>query len=256
VLDLYNYYEITNEDRGKRYFFSIKEAVALDEYMKAEYKCQIEIYGRAWRICYDDYEDECIFYNTKPEIILLSKKDGKCIVDIGLATGSLGNEYTLKFSIAEQDYFRMIEYVNFVEDNLAYFKHLDDVDVSYHDKEIATLSGEEFETLIKKLLENMGFDVSITKVSGDGGIDLIAYNPQPIFGGKIVVQCKRWSGPVGEPVIRDLYGVVMSENANKGILITNSYFTSSAINFSKGKQLELIDGIALDKLLEKYMPSH
>jgi len=71
-----------------------------------------------------------------------------------------------------------------------------------------------------------------------------------------VVQCKRWGGPVGEAVIRDLYGVVMSENANKGILITNSYFTSSAINFSKGKQLELIDGIALDKLLEKYMPSH
>lgn len=57
---------------------------------------------------------------------------------------------------------------------------------------------------------------------------------------------------VGEPPIRDLYGVVMSENANKGILITTSNFTSSAISFANDKPIELIDGQILQQLLAKY----
>ena len=44
------------------------------------------------------------------------------------------------------------------------------------ENDINSLSGIEFENLCKNLIENMGFSVETTKVSGDGGIDLIAYN--------------------------------------------------------------------------------
>lgn len=109
------------------------------------------------------------------------------------------------------------------------------------------MTGIEFEHFCKKMLEKIGFRVETTKTSGDGGIDLIAYNSQTFISGKYIVQCKRYSGSVEEPVIRDLYGVVMSENANKGILITTGTFTSSAINFANGKPIELIDR---DKLIQ------
>ena len=119
-------------------------------------------------------------------------------------------------------------------------------------KDINTLSGIEFENLCQVLLQKAGFDVETTKASGDGGIDLIARCHQPFFDGKYIIQCKRYAGGVGEPIIRDLYGVVMAEHANKGILMTTGYFSMSAINFSHNKNLELIDGEKLAELLSAH----
>lgn len=118
--------------------------------------------------------------------------------------------------------------------------------------DIDSISGIEFENICRNLIENMGFFVETTKASGDGGIDLIAYNDEPVLSGKYIIQCKRYSGSVGEPIIRDLYGVITSERANKGILITTGYFTKSAIAFAEGKPIELIDGEQLDALLKRH----
>lgn len=118
--------------------------------------------------------------------------------------------------------------------------------------DINSLSGIQFENVCQNLIEHMGFSVETTKASGDGGIDLIAYNHDPILSGKYIIQCKRYSGSVGEPIIRDLYGVITSERANKGILMTTGYFTKSAISFAEGKPIELIDEKQLDALLKKY----
>ncbi len=118
--------------------------------------------------------------------------------------------------------------------------------------DINSLSGVEFEKICQQLVENMGFETETTKASGDGGIDLIAYNYQPLLSGKYIIQCKRYLGSVGEPIIRDLYGVVMSERANKGILMTTGTFTKSAVNFADGKQIELISGEKLNSLLVQY----
>lgn len=118
--------------------------------------------------------------------------------------------------------------------------------------DVDNLSGIEFENVCQALVEKMGFTTQTTKASGDGGIDLIAYNHQPLLAGRYIIQCKRYAGSVGEPIIRDLYGVVMSERANKGILMTTGHFTKSAIGFAEGKPIELIDGIKLKELLTKY----
>lgn len=117
------------------------------------------------------------------------------------------------------------------------------------DKSIDSLSGIEFENLCQQLLQKMEFETQITKASGDGGIDIIATYDKPLLKGKYIIQCKRYTGSVGEPIIRDLYGVVMSERANKGILMTTGYFTSSAISFAEGKPIELIDGSELQILM-------
>ena len=118
--------------------------------------------------------------------------------------------------------------------------------------DINSLSGIEFEHLCQTLLHKAGFKVETTKQSGDGGIDLIAKNQHPFVSGKYIVQCKRYSGSVGEPILRDLYGVVMAERANKGILISTGHFTMSAIRFASDKNLDLIDGERLAELLYEH----
>jgi HJR/Mrr/RecB family endonuclease len=113
--------------------------------------------------------------------------------------------------------------------------------------------GIEFEEKIRRLLSAMGLKTTTTRVTGDGGIDVLAYSESPVFAGKYIVQCKDWATTsVGEPVIRDLFGVVMAESANKGILITTGQITASARRFAEGKQLELIDGNDLQSLLRRY----
>lgn len=118
--------------------------------------------------------------------------------------------------------------------------------------DINSMTGVEFEIVCQKLIENMGFETETTKASGDGGIDIVAYNHQPLLSGKYIIQCKRYTGSVGEPIIRDLYGVVMSERANKGILMTTGHFTKSAETFAEGKPIELIDGLAMQNLFSQY----
>ncbi|MCW4012510.1 MAG: restriction endonuclease [Candidatus Bathyarchaeota archaeon] len=114
---------------------------------------------------------------------------------------------------------------------------------------LENLSGAEFENLIEELVQKMGFITKTRTRGADGGIDIHAVNNQPILQGDYIIQCKRYSNPVGVAIVRDLYGVVHSRNANKGIIITNSYFTKPALDFVKDKQLELINGDKLVQLL-------
>ena len=113
--------------------------------------------------------------------------------------------------------------------------------------------GVSFERRCIRLLEAMDFSVSHTGESGDGGVDIRAVDLTPIKGGGVIVQCKDWKAYVGEPVLRDLYGLVISEGAGKGILIASSRFTSAAIEFANGKPIELIYGNNLHGLELKYL---
>lgn len=115
--------------------------------------------------------------------------------------------------------------------------------------DFTTMDGYEFEDYISNLFRGLGFEVEATNYSNDGGIDLVATYSQPIFAGKYIIQCKKWTGPVGQPEVRDLYGVVMDCRANKGIIITPSDYTQQAYDFAKGKNIELINGVILRKIV-------
>ena len=118
--------------------------------------------------------------------------------------------------------------------------------------DFSLMNGYEFERFISALVEHLGFKAEQTALSGDGGIDIYAYCDKPLLHGNYLIQCKNWKKPVGEPQVRDLYGVVMSKHANKGILITTSSFTDQAVAFANGLNIELIDGKALNNLIADY----
>lgn len=115
--------------------------------------------------------------------------------------------------------------------------------------DFSTMDGYEFEDYISNLFRGLGFEVEATNYSNDGGVDLVAIYNQPIFAGKYIIQCKNWTSPVGQPEVRDLYGVVMDQRANKGILITPSDYTQQAYDFANGKNIELINGHVLRRFL-------
>ncbi len=109
----------------------------------------------------------------------------------------------------------------------------------------------EFEHLVANLFAKMGLETKLTRSSRDGGVDCVAFDSRPVLGGKVVIQAKRYSNTVGVSAVRDLYGTMMNEGANKGILVTTSGYGPDAFEFSKDKPIELIDGGGLLYLLEQ-----
>lgn len=114
------------------------------------------------------------------------------------------------------------------------------------------LTPKEFESLITNLFEKMGLETRLTQASRDGGVDCVAYDSRPIFGGKVVIQAKRYKNTVGVNAVRDLYGTMQNEGATKGILVTTSGYGQASHDFANGKPLELIDGGNLLYLLHEH----
>jgi len=121
---------------------------------------------------------------------------------------------------------------------------------------LATMEWEEFEQLIREVFAKEfsvnGGEVKVTQASRDGGVDAVAFDPDPIRGGKIVIQAKRYTHTVGVSAVRDLYGTLMNEGANKGILVTTADYGPDAYQFAMGKPLTLLNGANLLHLLEKH----
>lgn len=121
---------------------------------------------------------------------------------------------------------------------------------------LAAMDWEDFEHLIREIFEQEfsvnGGEVKVTQASRDGGVDAIAFDPDPIRGGKIVIQAKRYTNTVGVGAVRDLYGTVMNEGANKGILVTTSDYGPDSYEFAKGKPMILLNGANLLHMLEKH----
>ncbi|WP_436774585.1 restriction endonuclease [Yinghuangia sp. YIM S09857] len=106
-----------------------------------------------------------------------------------------------------------------------------------------------FEGLVAELFRARGLQAVTTQRSGDGGVDVEALDPDPLSGGKIVVQVKRYRHTVPPTAVRDLYGTVHDVGANKGVLVTTSSFGPTSYTFARGKPLTLINGDELVDLL-------
>ena len=121
---------------------------------------------------------------------------------------------------------------------------------------LAAMDWEEFEHLIREVFakefSGHGGEVKVTRASRDGGVDAVAFDPDPIRGGKIVIQAKRYTNTVGVSAVRDLYGTVMNEGATKGILVTTSRYGPDAYGFARDKPITLLDGSHLLHLLERH----
>jgi restriction system protein len=121
---------------------------------------------------------------------------------------------------------------------------------------LAAMDWEDFEHLIREVFEKEfsteGGEVKITQASRDGGVDAVVFDPDPIRGGKIIIQAKRYTNTVGVSAVRDLFGTIHNEGANKGILVTTADYGPDAYEFARGKPITLLSGSELLYLLQKH----
>ncbi|WP_373228835.1 restriction endonuclease [Cohnella sp.] len=129
--------------------------------------------------------------------------------------------------------------------------HEDMLDSLSNVPNLMDLNPYQFENLVTSLFSRMGLDAKQTRSSKDGGVDCVAFDTRPIVGGKVVIQAKRYKNTVGVSAVRDLYGTMMNEGANKGILVTTKGYGPDAHDFAKDKPIELIDGGGLLYLLDQ-----
>jgi len=121
---------------------------------------------------------------------------------------------------------------------------------------IATMDWEDFEHLVREVFDKefggSGIEVKVTQSSRDLGVDAVIFDNDPIRGGKIIVQAKRYNNTVKVESVRALYGIMQDEGAMKGIMVTTSDYGPEAYKFAQGKPITLINGGNLLALLNKY----
>ena len=112
--------------------------------------------------------------------------------------------------------------------------------------DIDLMNGTEFEELIAKLFKKMGYDVEVTKASGDQGIDVLATKN----GFKYGIQAKCYSSQVGNSAIQEAVAGKAFYSLSKVIVVTNNFFTKSAIKLAEANNVILWDrNILTNKLM-------
>lgn len=99
--------------------------------------------------------------------------------------------------------------------------------------EIDKMSGIEFEEYLQEHFRENGYRVSTTSITNDFGADLILKKN----GETTIVQAKRYSGKIGNKAVQEIVAAKAHYNAKKAMVITNSYFTSNAIQLAKDNQV-------------------
>lgn len=111
--------------------------------------------------------------------------------------------------------------------------------------DVDKMTGIEFELFCASLFKKQGYDVKTTKTSGDFGADLVL-----IKGGyTIVVQVKRYSKNIGVSAIQEIVSAKPLYQADEAWVITNRYFTQSAIQLASANNVKLLNRDSVVKLM-------
>lgn len=114
--------------------------------------------------------------------------------------------------------------------------------------QVDQMSGLEFEHFTAYLLENLGYtDVTITKASGDHGVDVLAN----CDGLRYAFQCKLYHSPLGNAPIQEVYAGMTYYSCDIAVVITNSTFTKGAQELAAATGVLLWDRQVLYKLIRQ-----
>ena len=119
----------------------------------------------------------------------------------------------------------------------------------YSINDVDVMEGSEFENFIALLFSKMGYSAKTTKSSGDQGIDVIAERNNLIIG----IQAKCYGGSVGNTAVQEAVAGKKYYNCNKIIVVTNNYFTASAIDLARVNNVILWDREILKDKIKDYL---
>jgi len=113
--------------------------------------------------------------------------------------------------------------------------------------DIKQLDWKTFEELVAEAYRRMGYRViENSKAGADGGIDIrLRKNNETTL-----VQCKQWRNQsVGVEVVREMYGIMVDEQAHHVFIVCTGPFTTDAQKFATGKPIALVTGDQLQQLV-------
>jgi hypothetical protein len=116
--------------------------------------------------------------------------------------------------------------------------------------DIYALSPGQFEQFVAFLFQQRGFAARVVGHTGDEGIDIEMQSRNGQGPVRMVVQCKRYRGSVGQPIVREFYGSFANQAA-EGFLVTTGTFTQPARDWAASRPLRLIDGAELLRWTEQ-----
>ena len=115
---------------------------------------------------------------------------------------------------------------------------------------IAQADWREFERLTAIALRQAGYAVRenpADQPQPDGGVDLEARR----HGKRYLVQCKHLRSTVSVKVVRELYGEMAARGADGCIVACSGAFSKPAREWAVGRQVELLDGSRLARMLDR-----
>ncbi len=104
----------------------------------------------------------------------------------------------------------------------------------------------EFEAFCAEQLRLAGWTAQVTLESRDQGVDVIAERA----GKRVVLQCKLYSGPVGNAAVQEIAAGRAHERAHYGVVVTNSRYTAPAEQLASTNGILLLHYRDLSKLDE------
>lgn len=117
-------------------------------------------------------------------------------------------------------------------------------DYKFADIDIENLDSNSFEHECANILRKSGWKATVTKKTGDNGIDIIGFKNN----NKYVFQCKKYSKPVGIKAVQEIHGGKAHERADYAYVVTNNTFTSSAHALAKKTGVILLHYSDLENL--------
>jgi restriction system protein len=100
-------------------------------------------------------------------------------------------------------------------------------------RDLYDLTPRQFEEFVAELLRRMGYKARLGPGSKDGGVDVFAERDGDFGPEMTLVQCKRnrVDRRIGEPMVKQLSADVSDRQASRGLLVTTSFFTSTALQY-------------------------
>jgi len=122
-------------------------------------------------------------------------------------------------------------------------------------KKLKKLSWEDFERLSMELFSKMGWEVEGNEKKGaDGGVDI--WMRKSVFlhpNISAIVQCKRYEdAKVTIKVVREMYGLMHEYKVDEVYIVTTSEFTKECYLFIEDKEITLINGTELVRLITRH----
>lgn len=255
--ELYMFYE----SLGKVYTFESEEVKSLSCW-RLLYNLSNQLYSQEWQNLYGEH------FLKIQEMDLASCLNTYCTLNVDISVLSKpimvgrfvyflmdSNKFEGIIDNSENylecfNYTRSLLVESFKQKRLEFFmKSLIEVNEPiYTINDIDLMTGLEFETFVSSLFNMLGYATKLTKASGDQGIDVIAEKNNY----KIGIQAKCYSGPVSNKAIQEVVAGLAYYQLDKGLVVTNNYFTDSAIELAVANDIILWDRKMLKEKIDTF----